>query len=52
MYRILCKVRGDQRVRVKSMQHVASEMGSILGDVEEVRDEEESKRMVLIMNIG
>ena len=40
---ILCKVRGDMRVRVKSMEYQASQMGSVLGDVEEVRDIEESK---------
>ena len=52
-YRILCKVRGDQRVQIKSMERVASEMGSVLGNVEEVRDMEDFKglfNMKIIIN--
>lgn len=44
---ILCKVRGDQRVHVKSMERVATEMGSVLGNVEEVRDKEESEGVMI-----
>lgn len=47
MCSILCKVRGDQRVHVKSMERVATEMGSVLGNVEEVRDKEESEGLIM-----
>lgn len=50
-YRILCKVRGDQRVQIKSMERVASEMGSVLGNVEEVRDIEDFKGMLMLCGV-
>ncbi len=40
---ILCKVKGDQRVRVKSQHRVITEMGSVMGDVEEMKDEDEKE---------
>ena len=35
---ILCKVRGDERVHVKAQHRVITEMGSVMGDVEAMKD--------------
>lgn len=35
---VLCKVRGDERVHVKAQHRVITEMGSVVGDVEEMKD--------------
>ena len=36
-------MKGDQRVRVKSQHRVITEMGSVMGDVEEMKDEDEKE---------
>ena len=40
MSRVLCRVRGDQRVVVTQTHRVVEEMGSIVGDAQLLSDEE------------
>ena len=40
LHSVLCRVRGDQRVRIKQTHRVIEEMGSIVGDAEVLQDDE------------